>query len=67
VELRYLYVGSSDTGRDLDAWLSLPGAAARWRFRPFGADVAAVELVAIVKNVLAGHRPRSAWPSRCRA
>jgi hypothetical protein len=57
VQLRYLYVGSSDTGRDLDAWLAVPGAALRWRFRHFGADVAAVDLGAAPIVLLADHRP----------
>ena len=42
MELRYLYVGSADVGSDLAAWLVVPGARLRWRFRHFGADVAAV-------------------------
>ena len=44
VELRFLYIGSDDTERDLAAWLALPGARLRWRFEAFGADVAAVDL-----------------------
>ena len=43
MELRYLYVGSSDTGADVAAWLRLPGISLAWRFRHFGADVAAVD------------------------
>src|ERR1700689_1645125 len=42
MRLRYLYVGSSDTERDVAAWLTLDGASLRWRFRHFGADVAAI-------------------------
>ena len=57
MQLRYLYVGSADTGRDLDAWLAIPGAATRWRLRHFGADVAAVELGAGPIVLLADHRP----------
>jgi len=57
VELRYLYVGSSDTGEALAAWLRLPGARLRWRFRRFGADVAAVDLGAPPVVLLADHRP----------
>jgi hypothetical protein len=57
VELRYLYVGSDDTGRDLAAWLQLPGARFRWRFRHFGADVAAVDLGAPPVVLVADHRP----------
>jgi hypothetical protein len=57
VELRFLYVGSSDTGRDLPAWLGLPGARLRWRFGAFGADVAAVELGDAPVVLVADHRP----------
>ena len=44
MELRYLYVGSSDVGRDVAAWLKVPGAEVRWRLRHFGADVAAIDI-----------------------
>lgn len=57
MELRYLYVGSSDTGRDLAAWLQAPGATLRWRFRHFGADVAAVDLGVGPAVLIADHRP----------
>ena len=57
MELRYLYVGSADTGRDLEAWLAVPGSIMRWRFRHFGADVAAVDLGAAPTLLLADHRP----------
>jgi hypothetical protein len=57
VELRFLYVGSTDVSRDLRAWLALPGATARWRFRHFGADVAAVDLGVPPLVLLADHRP----------
>jgi hypothetical protein len=57
LELRFLYVGSTDVSRDLHAWLALPGANARWRFRHFGADVAAVDLGAPPLVLLADHRP----------
>jgi hypothetical protein len=57
VELRYLYVGSADTERDLEAWLALPGSTMRWRFRHFGADVAAVDLGTAPTLLLADHRP----------
>jgi hypothetical protein len=57
MELRYLYVGSSDTGADLAQWLELPGAGLRWRFRHFGADVAAVDLGSRPLVLLADHRP----------
>jgi len=55
--LRYLYVGSEDTGRDLVAWLGLPGTRLRWRFQHFGADVAAVDLGAPPVVLVADHRP----------
>ena len=57
VELRYLYVGSSDTGRDAEAWLLVPGARLRWRFQHFGADVAAIDLGTRPTVLLADHRP----------
>lgn len=57
MELRFLYVGSSDTERDLSSWLELPGARLRWRFRHFGADVAAVDLGQGPLVLLADHRP----------
>jgi hypothetical protein len=57
VELRYLYIGSADTGRDVDAWLGVPGAGLRWRFRAFGADVAAVDLGSRPTVLVADHRP----------
>jgi hypothetical protein len=57
VELRYLYVGSSDVGRDVAAWLRVPGAEVRWRFRHFGADVAAIDIGSPPVVLLADHRP----------
>jgi hypothetical protein len=57
VELRYLYVGSTDTERDLDAWLRLPEAKLRWRFQHFGADVGAVDLGSRPFMLIADHRP----------
>lgn len=52
-----MYVGSSDTERDLASWLRLPGARLRWRFRHFGADVAAVDLGSPPVVLIADHRP----------
>ena len=52
-----MYVGSEDTEADLAAWLRLPGARLRWRFRHFGADVAAVDLGAPPVVLVADHRP----------
>jgi hypothetical protein len=57
VDLRFLYVGCQDTERDLASWLALPGARLRWRFRHFGADVAAVDMGAPPVVLLADHRP----------
>ena len=57
MELRYLYVGSTDTERDVAAWLRLPHARLRWRFQHFGADVAAIDLGARPFVLIADHRP----------
>lgn len=57
MEIRFLYIGSADTERDIAAWLSLPGAALRWRFQAYGADVAAVDLGPAPLIVVADHRP----------
>jgi hypothetical protein len=57
VELRYLYVGSTDTEMDTAAWLRLPGARLEWRFRHFGADVAAIDLGSPPRVLIADHRP----------
>jgi hypothetical protein len=57
VELRFLYIGSSDTEQDVVAWLTLPGAVLRWRFSAFGADVAAVDLGSAPLLLIADHRP----------
>ena len=56
-ELRFLYVGSADTERDIGAWLQLPGARLRWRFQHFGADVAAIDLGSPPLVLIADHRP----------
>lgn len=55
--LRYLYWGSADTGRDLTAWLHVPGTRLRWRFQRFGADVAAVDCGSPPVVLIADHRP----------
>jgi hypothetical protein len=57
VELRYLYVGSTDTEADAALWLQLPGAELRWRFQHFGADVAAIALGPRPLVLVADHRP----------
>ncbi len=57
MELRYLYLGSDDTGRDVAAWLALPGTGLRWWFRHFGADVAAIDPGSRPLLLVADHRP----------
>jgi hypothetical protein len=57
VELRYLYVGSADVQRDVASWSAVPAAVVRWRFRHFGADVAAIDLGAPPVLLIADHRP----------
>ena len=57
MELRYLYVGSDDVESDLAGWLLVPGARLCWRFRHFGADVAAVDDGGRPYVLLADHRP----------
>ena len=57
MELRYLYVGSDDIESDLARWLVVPNARLRWRFRHFGADVAAVDPGHRPWVLLADHRP----------
>jgi hypothetical protein len=57
MELRFLYIGSDDTERDLTQWLALPGARLRWRFRHFGADVAGVDIGTPPLLLIADHRP----------
>jgi len=57
VELRFLYIGSANTERDLATWLALPRARLRWRFGAYGADVAAVDLGTPPLVLIADHRP----------
>lgn len=57
MELRFLYIGSTDTERDLASWLAVPGARLRWRFHNFGADVAAVDTGHPPLILIADHRP----------
>lgn len=57
MELRYLYVGATSTEVDLAAWLALPDATLRWRFRHFGADVACVDPGTRPFVLVADHRP----------
>ncbi len=57
MELRFLYVGSDDTERDLASWLAMPGARLRWRFHAYQADVAAVDVGPAPLVLVADHRP----------
>ena len=54
--LRFLYVGSSDVGRDLKAYLAA-GAEEVWDKTAFGTRVAAVRTGPGPLVLLAGHRP----------
>jgi len=54
--LRFLYVGTADTERDLAYYMKVLGAEKLWRFKEFGADVAAVRLGAGPLLLLADHR-----------
>jgi hypothetical protein len=56
-DLRFVYVGTKDTERDLATYLAIPGARLRWRFQHFGADVAAVDVGGPPVLLLADHRP----------
>lgn len=54
--LRFLYVATKDTGRDLDYYTKVLGGKKVWRFQEFGADVAAVRLGEGPLVLLADHR-----------
>ncbi|HYY91185.1 MAG TPA: VOC family protein [Candidatus Dormibacteraeota bacterium] len=54
--LRFLYVGSSDVGRDLEYYLKTLGAVEVWDRTAFGTRVAAVRLSNGPLVLLAGHR-----------
>ncbi len=54
--LRFLYVGTADTGRDVKWYTEVLGARKRWQFQAFGADVAALELGGGPLVLLADHR-----------
>ena len=54
--LRFLYIGTKDTGRDLKFFEEQLGAKKVWRFQEFGADVAAVKLSEGPLVLLADHR-----------
>jgi predicted enzyme related to lactoylglutathione lyase len=55
--LVYLYVGSGDVGRDVAFYRDKLGGALVWRFKSFGAEVAAVRLGEGPLVLLADHRP----------
>lgn len=54
--LRFLYVGSSDVGRDLEYYTNTLGAVKIWDRSAFGTRVAAVRLSSGPLVLLAGHR-----------
>ena len=56
-KLRFLYVGSSDVGKDLEYYVSTLGCKKVWDFSEFGTRVAAVEICDGPLLLLAGHRP----------
>ncbi len=56
-ELRFLYVGAGDTSEAVDFYTGRLGARLRWRFRHFGADVAALEVGAGPLVLVTDHRP----------
>jgi hypothetical protein len=55
--LRYLYVGSADVEKDVAFHRDVLGGELVWRFRRFGADVAAIRHGAGPLLLLADHRP----------
>ncbi len=55
--LRYLYVGSANVETDLSLHREVLGGELVWRFRKFGADVAAVRHGEGPLLLLADHRP----------
>ena len=55
--LDYVYVGVEDTSRSVAFYRDVLGATVVWRFRRFGADVAAIRLGAGPLLLLADHRP----------
>ncbi|MHB8633432.1 MAG: VOC family protein [Thermoplasmatota archaeon] len=55
--LRFLYVGTQDTARDVAWYVEKAGARKLWHFKEFGAEVAALEVGAGPLLLLADHRP----------
>ncbi len=61
--LRYLYIGSADVSADVAFYRRALSAKLVWRFRKFGADVAALAIGEGPLTLLADHRPpRSTLP-----
>ncbi len=54
--LRYLYVGSSNVGRDLEYYVKVLGSNKVWDLSGFGARVAAVEICKGPLLLLGSHR-----------
>ncbi len=54
--LRFLYVGSSDVGRDLEYYVKVLGSRKVWDLSGFGARVAAVSVCEGPLLLLASHR-----------
>ncbi|HUR61468.1 MAG TPA: hypothetical protein VM286_03785 [Candidatus Thermoplasmatota archaeon] len=54
--LRFLYVGTSDTARDVAWYVRKAGARKVWHKRAFGAEVACLDLGAGTLLLLADHR-----------
>ena len=54
--LRFLYIGTKDTGRDLKFFEEQLGAKKVWRYKEFGADVAALRVGEGPLLLLADHR-----------
>src|SRR2546426_12507987 len=57
--LRFLYVGSSDVGRDLEYYTGVLGAEKIWDLSSFETRAAAVRICDGPPLLLAGHRPAS--------
>ena len=55
--LRFLYVGSSDVGKDLEYYTTILEAKKVWDFTSMGTRVAGVQVCSGPLLLLAGHRP----------
>ena len=56
-ELRFLYIGTDNTERDVAQYVDVLGATLRWRFQHFDADVAALAVGDGPLLLFADHRP----------